>query len=57
MLLQEKERKILEVLRANQSSGLTLQEIERKVRQSVKNELEYLLENKFIRQETVLFLR
>lgn len=53
MLLQEKERKILEVLRANQSSGLTLQEIERKVRQSVKNELEYLLENKFIRQETV----
>jgi primosomal protein N' (replication factor Y) len=53
LLLQEKERKILEVLRANQSSGLTSQEIERKVQQPVQNDLEYLLENKFIRLETV----
>ena len=53
LLLQEKERKILEVLRADQSSGLTSIEIERKIQQPVQQELAYLLENKFILQETV----
>ena len=53
LLLQEKERKILEVLRAMQSSGLTSREIEQKIQQPVQKDLEYLLENKFIRRETV----
>lgn len=51
LLLQEKERKILEVLRANALQGLTSREIRQKTQQPVQKELAYLLENKFIRSE------
>ena len=53
LLLQEKEKKILKVLRANLGQGLTSREIRQKLQQPVQKELAYLIENKFIRFEKV----
>ena len=48
LLLQEQERKILELLRKSTSGGLTSQEIGRRLGQPVQQELTYLLDNQFI---------
>ncbi len=48
LLLQEQERRILELLRKNISEGLTSQGIARRLGQSVQQELAYLVDNHFI---------
>jgi len=53
LLLQEKDRLILELLQENQATGLSQEELERKLQRSLKLDLEFLLEHKYIRREKV----
>ncbi len=53
LLLQNEEREILELLRANPSKNLTGLEIRRKMKRPVQNNLEYLLNNNYLQAKKV----
>lgn len=53
LLLQEEERQILDLFRSNQARSFTSEEIRRKMRRPVQQDLEYLLNNKYIQAKQV----